>query len=349
MLRSFAFPAAFLAAFIPLVAGAQVAQPPVAPDSAVLRAQRMVSLGQGEAGRALLDSIVNRSGAGTPALAEALFWRASLAATEQNAERDYRRIAVEFPHSPRAEDALIRLAQMELTRGNAELAQRHLERLIAEHPVGSARARAGYWLGRAYLQGGDVTRGCSELQTARGSATAAEVQLLAQIDHAAERCTAEAMQVAAGAAAVDPAVAATLPGGAGNPGGAVPPAGANPPVTAPPPAVNNPPVTTTPPPVTNPPVTTPPPAQVAAQPPARAAAQGPEFSVQVAALGTLADAQAMVAQLGQRGHDARVFGAVAPFRIRVGRYATRAEANAAAAQLRVSFARDAFVVEAEPR
>ncbi len=95
-------------------------------DTMFLVAQRLVSEGRGAEGRALMDSLLAAAVAGSPKYAEALFWHASLAATAADAERDYRRLSVEFPLSPRAEDALMRLAQMEIARGDRALAMRHL-------------------------------------------------------------------------------------------------------------------------------------------------------------------------------------------------------------------------------
>jgi hypothetical protein len=54
--------------------------------------------------------------------------------------------------------------------------------------------------------------------------------------------------------------------------------------------------------------------------------------------------------LRARGYDVRVFGTESPFRIRIGRFATRAEATALAKELQTKMiSRDAWVVEAEVR
>ena len=88
------------------------AQTPARPtDPVFVRAQTLVSDGNGAAGRALIDSVI----AATPTTArlypEALFWRASLASNAADAESDYKHIVVDYPLAPQAEDALLRLAQ----------------------------------------------------------------------------------------------------------------------------------------------------------------------------------------------------------------------------------------------
>ena len=76
----------------------------------------------------------------------------------------------------------------------------------------------------------------------------------------------------------------------------------------------------------------------------------PGYSVQVAAYPTEAAASKFRETLAARGYDVRVWGTEAPFRVRVGRFATRAEASALAQELRTKMiAKDAYVVEAEVR
>jgi hypothetical protein len=90
--------------------------------------------------------------------------------------------------------------------------------------------------------------------------------------------------------------------------------------------------------VVTPPTAAPPPAMV------------PEshYSVQVAAFNARSEATSLASRLKERGFDVRVVGQQAPFRVRVGRYATRSEAAAALARMRASGV-SGIVVEAEPR
>jgi hypothetical protein len=54
--------------------------------------------------------------------------------------------------------------------------------------------------------------------------------------------------------------------------------------------------------------------------------------------------------LAAKGYDVRVFGTEAPFRVRIGHFATRAEAAILAKELQTRMiSRDAWVVEAEVR
>ena len=84
-----------------------VAQAPArATDPVFVRAQGLVSDGNGAAGRALIDSVIKATSPTARLYPEALFWRASLASNAADAESDYKHIVVDYPLAPQAEDAL---------------------------------------------------------------------------------------------------------------------------------------------------------------------------------------------------------------------------------------------------
>jgi cell division protein FtsN len=351
---------AIVALLLPVTARGQQA---ALTDTMFLRAHRLVSQGQGDAGRALIDSLLTATAPGSPAYAEGLFWRAVTAVRAEHAERDYLRIVIEYPLSSRAEDALIRLAELEMMRGDRMRAQRHLQRLIVEHPNGPSRARASYWLARVFFDGNDLPRACNELNVARARAAPADVELRNQVDYQAQRCVGVAVVMPSPQAPAPSAWPSVTPGSVAS--ATTPPSPAATPVTPPtsPPA----PTSTQPPPTTGAavPPTLPPPTSPAAPPvappvtaappaprpaPSSSARSAPGFSVQVAAFPTEAAATTFRETLAAKGYDVRVWGIEAPFRVRVGRFATRAEASALAQELRGKMiAKDAYVVEAEVR
>ena len=161
---------------------------PRADSVAFARAQVLVSAGEGKEGRAVVDSMLARIPATSLRYAEGLFWRATLASNALDAERDYRRIAVEYVLSPRVPAALTRLAQLELARGDRALARQHLERLLNEYPPRAERARAWYWLGRIAFESGDAGRACVAIDSARTLATTDDIELTNQVAGEARRC-----------------------------------------------------------------------------------------------------------------------------------------------------------------
>ncbi|HEY0776692.1 MAG TPA: hypothetical protein VGD56_01880, partial [Gemmatirosa sp.] len=145
------------------------------------RARRLVEQGQGALGRAVADSLVAASPPGSPALAEALWWRATLGTDGARAEQDLRRIIDEFANSPRVGDATVRIAQLDLARDRPDLAEPALARLVRERPDDPARAQAAYWLARARLELGDTRGGCVALADAATWARSSETYTRQQV------------------------------------------------------------------------------------------------------------------------------------------------------------------------
>jgi cell division protein FtsN len=157
-------------------------------DTVFLRARRLVAEGNGAAGRALADSALAAAAAGTTEYATALYWRGALSSTAADAERDYRRIIVEYPFSPHSGDALLALAQLEMARGERDPAIDHLQRFLLQRPNDPERVRAGIWLGRLLLEQNQTAKGCAVLLRTRASLGNAAVETRNQVDYYAARC-----------------------------------------------------------------------------------------------------------------------------------------------------------------
>lgn len=325
---------------IPAISNAQSSS----DTTAFKRAQSLVNDGNAATGRAIVDSVIARSAAGTNAYAEGLYWRANLSATAADAEMDYRRIIVDYPLSPRVEDVLLRLAQLELARADYDGALQHLNKLTLEHPTSATRARAGYWTARVLFEKNDAPRACAANADALARTSPDDTELRNQITYLNQRCVGVAL--------------ATSP--------APPPATTTPAPTAP--------VTTavapTPSPTdsirrVNQPLkadTTPVKSASASQKPAMKLPAAPrdgkptmveggisgggEYSVQIAAYNVKSQAEAMATKLKKKGYEARVSGTSAPFRVRIGHYATESQASAVMRSLKAKQI-NGFVVKAE--
>jgi cell division protein FtsN len=307
-----------------------------AGDPVFARAQAMVSDGNGAAGRALIDSVIAATPTGAPLYPQALFWRASLASNAADAESDYRHIVVDYPLAPQAEDALLRLAQLELARGDRDGALVHLQRIQRDYPRSKSLARASYWTARVLFEKTDVPNACAANARALAQADSGEIELRNQIQYQGQRCASVAAPQATAAAAT-PAVTNPEP----TPTASTPTVPAPPRVVAPSQAND-----------TKPSIVDPEKAPKAAEkssPKAVAtSASGGSFSVQVAAYNHRPDADKLASSLGKRGYAARVDGTVAPFRVRIGRYATNSEAEDALKKLK-SKHMDGFVARVSER
>lgn len=306
--------------------------PPGMTDSIVIRARRLASDGNAAAGRALLDSAMAASKEGSPEYVNALFGRAMIAGSGDEARKDYLRIAVDYSSSPRAEDALLRLAQMELARGDRAAAKRYLERLTLEHPAGPSRAEGAYWMGRVLIDEGALLPACASLAEAKARVAPPDVELANQITYYAQPCAAalRAAQHAADSARADSidkvmraakadsiarADSVAKAEAAAKKKSAKPEAGSRKPAAGSP------------------------------KPKTSEAAKGYGWSAQVAAYDTPDEARRLAKRLTDRGYEARTTNEK-PYRVRIGRYARRDEAVTLVQKLKDARIA-AFVVEAE--
>lgn len=182
---------------------------------AVGRARRLVETGEGDSARALLDSLVTAQESGSDALAEALHWRAALGENAREAERDWKRLVVEAPLSPRAPVAFLRLAELELLRGHPDVARAHLERMLRDHPADPARVKALLWIARSHLDEGNPASACAAL-AAPALASLPDGESALQASELRNRCTAAAAAAAVPASGSPTVTSADSAQGAGS-------------------------------------------------------------------------------------------------------------------------------------
>jgi DedD protein len=366
MFRSMVLSGALLCAAAPIV----IAQAPARPtDPVFVRAQALVGDGNGAAGRALIDSVIKATPPMAPLYPQALFWRASLAASAADAESDYRHIVVDYPLAPQAADALLRLAQLELARGDRDGALAHLQRIPRDYPRSKSLARASYWTARVLFEKNDISGACAANASALSQADTTEIELRNQIQYQRQRCP--LAPVVSDAATTPASVSSPTPSAVSSPPvnevSASPPAPTPPPVEAAPVKSSAPvhqdsaerPKQTVerpkPPPEANdakPSIVDPAkaPKATAEKPAAKStpSSSASGYSVQVAAYNRKAEADKLVSTLKTRGYAARVDGSVAPFRVRIGRYATAKDAEDALKRIKAKHM-EGFVVRAPER
>ena len=284
------------------VLGAQSDSSRIPGDSVLERARQLVNAGRDTDGRRIIDSVLKVTPTDSRLFAEALYWRGALAATAADAERDYRRLLIEAPLSPRAEDALLQLANLLQARGDRRGASDYLQRFMLTYASSPARPRVAIALVRLLFDQGpqQQARACEALRMGREAVPPQNLELRNQLEFYAPRCSAAVAEAAPAADSAAPAPGSDT---------ARPAAPSSAPDTVRRPALDS--------------------ARLA-NPSGRAAF----YSVQVAAYDSAESAERLVKVLVDRGLDARVDGTARPFRVRIGRYSTRAEAVKAAATLK---------------
>ena len=293
----------------PTAAAAVVPRP--AHDSLFRYARKLVGEGNGVIGRALVDSMLAATTPGTTAYGDALYWHGALALTAAEAERDYRRVIVEYPLAYYADDALLAIAELEQARGDRAAALGHLQRFVHEHPASPARGVAALGAARLAFEQRDAKTGCAMVAEARASVAPGDVEVANQIAYFSTRCPATPSTVAkigsvpSATPVKQPAITERVE------------------VLPLPPTV---------------PTTPREPALSVAIPRATTPAQRPpsanRYTIQLAAYSKRPDAERLVATLATRGVTARVSGEAKPFRVRLGFYPTPKEAMKEVAALK---------------
>ena len=102
-----------------------------------------------------LDATSSLTGAARMPQADALYLIALMEPDASVAGGHYQIIVDEFPASPVADDALHRLALLNLVEGNTDVAIQQLEQLRTEYPVSRHQAEIPLWIGQARLAAGE--------------------------------------------------------------------------------------------------------------------------------------------------------------------------------------------------
>ena len=163
-------------------------RPASAQDNPALRAAvQLAAEGRGDSARRIVAAELARVRPGDPAYVEALYWRGRLALLGDSAERDLRRVTIEYSTSRWADQALFQLAQLAMAAGNSQGALQLAERLRGDYPTSTLRSGAALWAGRAAFDIGDPVTACALLDSARAESPG-DVEFLNQVAYYRARC-----------------------------------------------------------------------------------------------------------------------------------------------------------------
>jgi type II secretory pathway predicted ATPase ExeA len=123
---------------------------------------------------------------------ESLYWRATMSSSPADAERDLRTLVTTYPMSKRTDDALLRLAQLEMARGARTDAVQHLTQLAQHSASGLTHARAVVLTAVAQLDGGDTTAACRGFGAGVDSVSAANALLSRDVSTVSSICAGHA-------------------------------------------------------------------------------------------------------------------------------------------------------------
>ena len=284
-------------------------------DPRLVDAVRTAQEGASDSARVTVARLLAATPPGDSLYPEILYTQAMVAGEAGEMRRHLQRIVVEYNGSSWADDALLRLVQMDYATRNLDAAARNLERLRLDYPQTPLVPQAAYWAGRTYFDLKTPEPGCRWL--ADGIAQAQDLETRNQLDFLYQRCGA-AGQGAGGADSGRRVQDST-------PAPAVPPA----------------------------PVDTARPADSTAGRPARDSVPRPRaatrarYRIQVAAVATPGAADEAAERVEQLGYPAVIVRERGLYKVRAGAFASRDEAQAAVAKLKGPLGGSPFIV-AEP-
>jgi cell division septation protein DedD len=287
-------------------------------DSRLVDAVRAAQEGRGDSARTIVDRLLATTPPADTLYPQILYTQAMVAGTAGDMRRLLQRVTVEYGTSSWADDALLRLVQMDYATRNFDGAARNLERLKLDFPATPLLPQAAYWAGRTYFDANNPTAACRWL--ADGMAQARnDVEVQNRLGYLYQRCDLRD-DTGAQAAATDTARADST--------GRVPPPGAPSPATPPVDAANAPPAAPTP-----------------VSPPAPAApAARTIYRVQIAAVATRKGAEDAARKARPLGLSVVTVEEKGLYKVRLGEYPTREAAQNAAASLKARLGGSPFVV-----
>jgi cell division septation protein DedD len=284
-------------------------------DPRLVEVVRAAQEGRGDSARVVVDRLLAATSPSDTLYPQILYTQAMVAGTAGDMRRLLQRVTVEYGTSSWADDALLRLVQMEYATRNYEGAARNLERLKLDYPSTPLLAQAAYWAGRTYFDANNPTAACRWL--ADGMAQAQnDVELQNQLGYLYQRCDlrGDTSSRAAGDSTARDSTRDVA--GTGRPSADSAWVG---------------------PPTASPPAATPP----AAAPPATTRTI---FRVQIAAVGTRKGAEDAARKARPLGLTVVTVEDKGLYKVRVGEYPTREAAQNAAASLKARLGGSPFVV-----
>jgi cell division septation protein DedD len=273
-------------------------------DPRFAAAVRLAQDGLSDSARAVVGRILGSLQPTDSLYAEALYTMGFLAATEADRRLHLRRVVVDYAQSDWADDALLQLAQLDYAVGNTEATVRQIEILLRDYPATPVAGVAAFWGARAAGDRRDAATAC-RMADAGLLAAGSDVELRNQLEFQKQRC--QGLATTAAADSVERTRADSIARTA-SPGRTSRPA-----VQAPPERSEGP-------------------------------SGRPGFYVQVSAVGTQAAANTEIARVKRAGYTAIVVRESGLLKVRVGAFRTKAEADAAASEIRIRIGARPFVV-----
>jgi cell division septation protein DedD len=307
-------------------------------DPRLIEIIRNAQEGQGDSARLKVQRLLAATAPGDTLYPQIVYTQAMVANDAAEMRRQLQRVAVEYSSSSWADDALLRLVQLDYASGNLDGAARNLERIRQDYPGSALLPQTAYWAARTYFDRRNPELACRWIADGR-AASQGNIELQNQLDYLNQRCSSVVAAAPRPAADTQPVVASAAPDTARP----APPR--NEAIELPVPRAD----TTRHPRAPS----TPPPAvrrdtagvdSVPAPPVRPAARPASRFRIQITAVRTAAAAEAIASKLRARGLAPVTVQEGGLYKVRLGEYASKADAVAALPEIKAKLGGSPFVV-----
>ena len=156
-------------------------------DPRLVAVVRQAQEGQSDSARAAVGRLLQSTPPTDSLYPEILYTQAMVASDAGEMRTELQRIAVEYSTSAWADDALLRLVQMDYATRNLSGAARNLEKLRADYPASNLLAQASYWAARVYFDQSNSAQACRWLADGL-TRSQGNVELQNQLGYLNQRC-----------------------------------------------------------------------------------------------------------------------------------------------------------------
>ena len=312
-------------------------------DPRLVEVIRHAQEGQGDSARIKVRRLLAATSPGDTLYPQIVYTQAMVANDAAVMRRQLQRVAIEYSSSSWADDALLRLVQLDYASANLEGAARNLERIRLDYPGSPLTPQAAYWAARTYFDQKKPELACRWIAQGMAASTG-NIELQNQLGYLNQRCSQFARagaqqpgdtQTGAQAPADSQHVTAVLPADSTR-------------VAPPPPrpdTVRTPSsVATAAPPRPAPHPRAPPRPDSAPAGKVPAPAAGVRYQIQITAVRNVTTARSIASKLKSRGFTPIMVEEGGLYKVRVGDYGTKTEAAAAVPEIKAKLGGSPFVV-----
>ena len=156
-------------------------------DPRLVEAVRTAQEGRSDSARAVVQRLLAATPPTDTLYPEILYTQAMVAGEASDMRKALQRVAVEYPASAWADDALLRLVQMDYASRSFEPAARNLEKLKTDYPDSPLLPQASYWAARVYFDQKNPAAACRWLADGMAK-TQDNLELQNQLGYMYQRC-----------------------------------------------------------------------------------------------------------------------------------------------------------------